>query len=204
MRISAASGRQFRNAMAFGTGVSLIDHMLVMLTGIPAVVLRSAPRMTGGTLRVDIERTGRPVGCGLTAVTADVGAGAAAEAWRTTALIIEAGQNADFGAAIIMGSAIMTGRAARAGRTEAQHSMFGVSTVTVRAAAAVRRLTVTGGAVRVRALFVAVTGDTAAAVRRDTRLQGRNGGVAEVTIVTMGDLNRRNIVTVGTRVSQGH
>ena len=59
-------------------------HMLSMLTGIVAVVLRCPGSMAGGTLRVDIERAGCPVGCGLATVTTGVGAGAAVEARRTS------------------------------------------------------------------------------------------------------------------------
>ena len=53
-------------------------------------------------------------------MTAEVGAGAAVEAWRATALIVKAGRNAHLGAAI-MASATVAGVTARAGRTEAQY-----------------------------------------------------------------------------------
>ena len=64
-------------------------------------------------------------------MTSEVGAGAAVEAWRATALIVKAGRNAHLGAAI-MASATVAGVTARAGRTEANHCMLGVSTITVR------------------------------------------------------------------------
>jgi hypothetical protein len=74
--------------MAFRTGESLASNMLAMLTGIIVVVLvrEAVPTacMAGGTLRVDIYRTGRPGRRGLATVTAGAGAGAAVAAGRTT------------------------------------------------------------------------------------------------------------------------
>lgn len=122
--------------MAFRTGVAFSIHMFVMLTGIPAIVLRCTLCMAGGTLRVGIERAGRPVRRGLAAVAADVGAAAAVEAWRAAILVIKAVRNGDFSAAVIMGCAIMAGRAARSDRTEAQHVVLGMSPVSVRCGAA--------------------------------------------------------------------
>jgi hypothetical protein len=56
--IPSASDRQFQAAMTAYTSCSIFRQMLVMVTGIVAVVLRSPGSMAGGTLRVDIERAG--------------------------------------------------------------------------------------------------------------------------------------------------
>ena len=71
--------------------------------------------MAGSTLRIDIDRTARPGRRRLATMAADVGAGAAVEAWRATTLIIEAGQNTHLGAAIIMVCATVAGVTVRAG-----------------------------------------------------------------------------------------
>lgn len=165
--------------------------MLVVLSREVAIILRRGLLMTGGTLRVDIERASRPARCVLTAVATEVRTGATAEAWRAAILIAEAGRKTDFSAAVIVGSATMAGVTARGHRTKTECVVFGMGLFPVRSSAAVRRFAVTGAAVRVYGLYVGtVTGRTRA--RLETRLQIRNaGGMTEVTIVTMGDLNRR-------------
>ena len=114
VRISSASDRQFRGAVTIETISIIFSHMLGMVTGIVAVVLTSPGSMAGGTLRVDIERTGCPGRRGLPTVTTGVGAGAAVEAWRATTLVIEAGQYTDLRAAIIMVCATVAGVTVRA------------------------------------------------------------------------------------------
>ena len=92
--------------------------------------------MAGGTLRVDIERTSRPVGRGPAAVTTGVRAGAAITAGRTT-LRVEAGEDTHVGASIdVMDGSVMTGGTVRGHRTEAQGIMLGMSPFSVRSISA--------------------------------------------------------------------
>ena len=114
VRISTTADRQFRDTMTIDTISTVLSHMLGMFTGIVAVVLRCPGSMAGGTLRVDIERTGCPGRRGLPTVTTGVGAGAAVEAWRAGTLIVKAGQNTDLRAAIIMVCATVAGVTVRA------------------------------------------------------------------------------------------
>ena len=80
--------------------------------------------MTRGTLRVDVDRAGRPGRRGLAAVTAGAGAGAAVAAGRA-ALGVEAGQDSDIGGAI-MDCTIMAGTTDWSDRTETQYGVFGM------------------------------------------------------------------------------
>ena len=79
--------------------------------------------MTGVTLLVDIDRAG-PGRCGLAAVAADVGTGAAAAIGRA-ALSVEAGRDSDFGGAVMDGT-IMAGSTDWSHRTETQYGVFGM------------------------------------------------------------------------------
>jgi hypothetical protein len=122
--ISTATIRQLRYTMAFHTGHIFTINMLVMLTREVAIILRRGLLMTGGTLGVDIKRTGCPVGRSLTTVAAEVGAGAAVECRCAAIFIAEAGRKTDFSVAVIMVCATVTGVTAWAGRTEAQYIML--------------------------------------------------------------------------------
>jgi len=120
LQVDEVTGRQFAGAMASRTIVSTV-YMQTMPAGIIAVVLRSAGTMAGGTLRVDIERARRPGRRGLAAVAADIRAGAAIEAGRAIAFIVEAGRHAHFGIAVVMGRSVVAGSTARADRTETEN-----------------------------------------------------------------------------------
>lgn len=85
LQVSEVSGCQHWSIMTDNTVYTFSADMPIMFAWIPAVVLRSAFLMTGATLRVDIERTGRPGRRGLPTVTAGVGAGTAVKARRTAA-----------------------------------------------------------------------------------------------------------------------
>ena len=70
--------------------------------------------VAGSTLRIDIDRTARPGRRRLATMTAEIGTGAAVEAWRAATHVVEAGQYTDLRAAIIMVCATVAGVTVRA------------------------------------------------------------------------------------------
>ena len=96
--------------MAFYTVESLASDMLAMLTGVIAVVLRSAAIMTGSTLSVDVNGSGGPVRRGLPAMTPVAGTGVVRRTvCCTAALGIKVGRDINIRRATIMRSSIMAG-----------------------------------------------------------------------------------------------
>lgn len=130
-QIAEMSVRQFCDAVAYRAGETLFLNMLLMLTRVVAIVLRCPCSMTGGTLRVDIDRASQPVGCGLPAVTPGAGASAAVAAGRAT-LGIKSWQDVDIGRAVIMGGTIMAGPTGWSCRTKTECGVIGMGPFSVR------------------------------------------------------------------------
>lgn len=160
-QVAEMSGRQCGGVVAVRAASVA---MLAMFAGGVAVVLGGAALVTGRALGIDVNGAGCPGRGRLAPMTAGAGTGAAVGAGRA-ALGIEVGQNADIISSVMAGPA-MAGPTTRANRTETEDVVRAMSPFGIGRAAAVRRLTVTGGAAATAAVRSSVGRMTVEAVGR--------------------------------------